>query len=178
MSDTRFADVQRTVHKQWGRCKESTSSGSQTHAHLHVRLLAHALHRLHITPRQLFKAHHAPFPLLLGTRWGVAFLGAGAFIVPRRVAVAVDGVRGREAIQKHAGLVQKVESLEDIPVRHARRIGYVFLVLVLTHRFDDRNRHGVGANFGSCARTLVVDIKTCLEYPTLAQLEERETVTG
>lgn len=48
----------------------------------------------------------------------------------------MDGVRGRGAVQKNAGLVEKVESSKDISVRHARRVGYLFLVLVLVLTHD------------------------------------------
>ena len=59
----------------------------------------------------------------------------------RSVAVG-DGLGGYEAIQKDAGLVEKVESLEDISIRHARwvRCTLLVLVLVLAHDVDNRNR--------------------------------------
>ena len=52
-----------------------------------------------------------------------------------------DGARGCETVQKDTGLVEKVESLEDISVRHACWIiRHLVLVLVLGHDFDNRNR--------------------------------------
>ena len=124
------------MHGRWRRVNETTIRGGLEHVHLHVRLLSDAFHRLYITPRQLLKAHHASslLPLgLFGTRWRVVFPGASASVVGcrRRVVVVGDGARGSKTVQEDAGLVEKVESLEDISVRHTRWIWYLVLVLVL-----------------------------------------------
>lgn len=133
--------------------QESTSFDREGLKHLHsdVRFLAYAFHRLYIAPRQLPKTHHASSLLVgaLTTRWRVPFQGASVFIIGchRGVVDAMDGVRGRETIQKNTSLVEKVEPLEDVSVCHARRIRYTVLVLVLSHdcltieierRHDDR----------------------------------------
>lgn len=68
-------------------------------------------------------------------------LGTSVFVVGYRrrsrwiVGVAVNEVRGCEAVQKDTGLVEEVESLENISVSHARWIRYLVFVLalVLTH---------------------------------------------
>ena len=80
-------------------------------------------------------------------RRGVVFLGTSASVVGcrrrhRQVAIVGDRARGCETVQKDTGLVEKVESLEDISVRHTRWIRYLVLVLVLVFGHDSTIKIG------------------------------------